>query len=67
MQERFLSYDLILCGQLAGALYYVNDLDRVPMPHRKAAQRLRLDTVNIQCVSNVPSDKHPAVCRDGIL
>jgi hypothetical protein len=67
MQEKFLSYGLILCGQLADALYYVSDHNCVSMPHRKAAQRLRLDTVNTQCVSNVPSDKHPAVLSSWIL
>jgi hypothetical protein len=67
MQERFLSNDIILFGQLAGSCYYGSDLDRVSMPHRKAAQRLWVDIENPQCVNNVPIDKHPAVCRDRIL
>ena len=61
MQKRFLSNDLIFFGQLAGACYYGSDLDRVSMPHRQTAKRLWVDLENTQCVSNVPSDKHPAV------
>jgi hypothetical protein len=67
MQERFLSNDLILFGQLAGACYYGSDLDRVSMPHRKAAQRLWVDIENPQFVNNVPIDKHPAVFSSLIL
>ena len=61
MQERFLSNDLIFFGQLAGACYYVCDRNCVSMPHRQAAQRLWVDIENTQCVSDVPSDKHPSV------
>jgi hypothetical protein len=64
MQERFLPNDLIFFGQLAGACYYVCDRNCVSMPHRQAAQRLRVDIENTQCVSDVPSDKHPSLLSD---